>query len=101
MRKREEKRERKRLLKEQGHDIDEVEKDDSEEEDYEYDDYMPQIEYSTICNADFAPLICNDFVTEYLDKDHGVCQLDRAEAIDLTRNFCYWLYKNDLSCAFI
>ena len=72
MRKKEEKRERQRLLREQG--IQEEDKEDTEEEeDYEYDDYMPQVEYTTICNSDFAPLICNDFVTDYLDKDHGVC----------------------------
>jgi hypothetical protein len=92
MRKKEEFRERQRYLKEQGLPLEEEDKEESEE-DYEYDDYMPQIEYSTVCNADFAPLICNDFVTDYLDKDHGVCQIDRAEAIDLTRNFCFWLYK--------
>ena len=54
-----------------------------------------------MCNADFAPLICNDFVSEFLDKEHGACLIDRAEAIDLTRNFCYWVASNGLTCAYI
>ena len=29
---------------------------------------IPEIEYTTVCNADFAPLICNEFVTTFLDK---------------------------------
>lgn len=53
----------------------------------------PQIEYSTVCNADFAPLICNEFVTDFLDKEGRSNLLDRTEAIDLTRNFCYWVSK--------
>jgi hypothetical protein len=52
-----------------------------------------------VCNADFAPLICNEFVTEFLDKEHGACLLDRNDAIDLTRNFCYWVAINNLTCA--
>ena len=45
----------------------------AEEEEEEEDIYIPQAEYTAACNADFAPLICNDFVTEFLDKEHGAC----------------------------
>ena len=61
----------------------------------------PLIEYTTVCNADFLPVICNDFVSDYLDKNYRSRHLDRADAIDLTRNFCWWLSQNDLSCAVI
>lgn len=60
--------------------------------------YIPQVEYTAVCNCDYMPMVCNDFVTEFLDKEHGACQLDRAEAIDLTRNFNYWVASNDLTC---
>ena len=53
--------------------------------------YIPQAEYSSVCNADFLPMICNDFIQEFLDKEHGACQLSRLEAINLTRNFCHWI----------
>jgi hypothetical protein len=57
------------------------------------------IEYSTVNNGDFLPIICNDFVTDYLERQHGVCCLERADAIDLTRNFCHWVAINGLTCA--
>ena len=44
-----------------------------EEEDEEEDIYIPQAEYTAVCNADFAPLICNDFVSEFMEKEHGAC----------------------------
>ena len=67
----------------------------------EEDIYIPQAEYTAVCNADFAPLVCNEFVTEFLDKDHGACAIDRHDAIELTRNFCYWVATNGLTCAHI
>ncbi len=51
----------------------ELEKQEEVEEDEEEDIYIPQPEYTTVCNADFAPLICNEFVSEFLDKEHGAC----------------------------
>ena len=71
------------------------EADDEESEEI----FIPQAEYSSVCNADFLPMICNDFIQEFLDKDHGACQLSRLEAINLTRNFCHWIAENGLTCA--
>ena len=75
--------------------------DEDEEEDIYQEEYLPSTEFTTVANADFAPLVCNEFVSEYIEKDHGSCQLDRADAIDLTRNFCNWLSRHDLTCAVI
>ena len=61
--------------------------------------YVPQAEYSSVCNADFLPLVCNYFIQEFLDKEHGACELPRIEAINLTRNFCHWIADNGLTCA--
>ena len=72
---------------------------EKEEEEMEEDIFIPQAEYTAVCNADFAPLICNDFVTEFLDKEHGACQLERNDAVDLTRNFCFWIVEKGLTCA--
>lgn len=42
-------------------------------------------EYSSINNAEFAPEICNEFVTVYLDEDHNNRgNISRNEIIDLT-----------------
>ena len=72
--------------------------EEDEEGKREEEIYIPQVEYTAVCNCDYMPMVCNDFVTEFLDKEHGACQLDRAEAIDLTRNFNYWVASNDLTC---
>jgi hypothetical protein len=44
-------------------------------------------------------MICNDFITEFLDKEHGACQIDKGEAIDLVRNFNFWIAEHNLTCA--
>jgi hypothetical protein len=44
-------------------------------------------------------MICNEFIVEFLDKQHGACVLDKAEAIDLVRNFNFWISEHDLTCA--
>ena len=67
----------------------------------EEDIFIPQAEYTAVCNADFAPLICNDFVGEFMDKEHGACIIDRVDIIDLTRNFCAWIAHSGLTCAYI
>jgi hypothetical protein len=47
---------------------------DSEGEEAKVDEiYIPQAEYTAVCNADFLPMICNEFITEFLDKEHGAC----------------------------
>jgi len=70
------------------------------EEDKPQDEiFIPNSEYTAVCNCDFAPLVCNEFVSEFLYREHGACRLDRGDAIDLTRNFCNWIFVNKLTCA--
>jgi hypothetical protein len=78
--------------------LDREEVPDEDEFDY-LEEYIPITEFTTVCNADFAPLICNEFVSEFLDKNSEGCQIERSDAIDLTRNFCSWICKQDLTCA--
>lgn len=77
----------------------EKKKVDSEDGEEEEEIFIPQAEYSAVCNSDFLPMICNDFIQEFMDKDHGACQLTRTEAINLTRNFCHWIAHHGLTCA--
>lgn len=77
----------------------EKKKVDSEDGDEEEEIFIPQAEYSAVCNSDFLPMICNDFIQEFMDKDHGACQLTRTDAINLTRNFCHWIAHHGLTCA--
>jgi hypothetical protein len=53
-------------------------------------------EYSSYFNADSIPELCNEFVTEYLEKNEyfGInSEKDKNEVIELIQHFCYWLYK--------
>lgn len=69
---------------------------------------MPSTEYTTVCNTDFAPLICNEFVSSFLQQDgqgmglaNNEGKLERREAIDLTRHLCHWLSKEAMTCAVV
>ena len=69
---------------------------------------LPSTEYTTVCNTDFAPLICNEFVSSFLQQDgqgmglnNNEGKLERREAIDLTRHLCHWLSKEAMTCAVV
>jgi hypothetical protein len=99
---------KKQSPKKQKKEAEEKQEDESEEKKIEgseeasekqEDIYIPQAEYTAVCNADFLPMICNDFITEFLEKEHGACTLEKGEAIDLVRNFNFWIAENNLTCA--
>jgi hypothetical protein len=56
-------------------------------------------EYSELCNAEDAPDISNEFVTEFLDTDNLTFEIGKEDAIDYTQNFCQWLYDNNFTCS--
>jgi hypothetical protein len=56
-------------------------------------------EYSELFNAEDAPDISNEFVTEFLGPDSMIFDFSREEAIDITQNFCQWMYDNNYTCS--
>ena len=59
--------------------------------------FRPQrekFEYTEVNNGEFVPEICNEFVTVYYDEKQLMLKLNLQSAIDLTLNFCHWLYSN-------
>jgi hypothetical protein len=56
-------------------------------------------EYSESYNAEDAPDISNEYVTEFLETEAATFDLQKEEAIDLTQNFCQWLYDNNYTCS--
>ena len=50
------------------------------------------LEFTTVNNAEHAPEISNELVTIWMEDFD--CGLDRNRSIELTRNFCNWLYLN-------
>ena len=58
-----------------------------------FDEMRHDNDFSTINNAEFAPEICNEFVTIYLDEDlNNKGNVSRTEIIDLTQHLCHWLF---------
>jgi hypothetical protein len=57
---------------------------------------IPGTQYTVCTNAEDAPDISNEFITEYLE-DHDYFK--QEEAIELTQNFCQWLYDNNYTCS--
>lgn len=55
--------------------------------------------FTEVFNAEDAPDISNEFVTEFLDGDSNAFGFQKEEAIDLTQNFCQWLYDNNFTCS--
>jgi len=56
-------------------------------------------DYSEVFNPEDVPDISNEYVTEYLGTEHNLFDFGREEAIDLTQNFCQWLYDNNFTCS--
>jgi len=56
-------------------------------------------DYTEIFNAEDVPDISNEFITEFLDPDQNIFDINKEEAIDLTQNFCHWLYENNFTCS--
>lgn len=59
----------------------------------------PDAHFSEITNAEDAPDISNDFVTDYLETENEKYGFSKEDAIDLTQNFCQWLYDNNFTCS--
>lgn len=56
-------------------------------------------DYSSNYTAEDAPEISNEFITEYLEVDSFLLGFGREEAIELTMNFCQWMYDNNFTCS--
>lgn len=54
-------------------------------------------DYCATHNAEQLPDVSNDFIVNYMkDKKKHI---PNPEAMDLTQNFCHWLYINGYTCA--
>ena len=59
--------------------------------------FVVKKEYSSHNQADTAPDLCNEFVTEFLENNDyfGIAsEPDRYEIIELIQHFCSWLHLN-------
>lgn len=56
-------------------------------------------DFTEISNSEDVPDISNEFITEFLDADQNLFDFNKEDAIDLTQNFCHWLYENNFTCS--
>ena len=64
-------------------------KDDNEQE-----------EYTKRNSAEDVPDLSNEFINEFLEPEKTeVFGFSKDEAIDLTQNFCHWMYENNFTCS--
>ena len=54
-------------------------------------------EYCLVNNAEQAPEVSNEFVTLYLDEVKT--NFGKLDVIELTQNFCCWLFNNGYTCS--
>ena len=52
-------------------------------------------EFTELINAEDLPDLSNDFITEFLEQNQF--NIGKSDSIDLTQNFCNWLYDNNFS----
>lgn len=53
-------------------------------------------EYTVSYQAEDAPDVSNEFITEFLIEGEGsIFEYDKEEAIELTQNFCQWMYDSN------
>jgi len=56
------------------------------------------LEFTSVNNGEYAPEVCNEFISLYCEENTRG-GLSRAELIDLTQHFCWWLFNNKLTCS--
>ena len=52
------------------------------------------LDYSSVNTAEDAPEVSNEFLLEYLDIENEKFGFTKEESIELTQNFCQWMFDN-------
>ena len=63
----------------------------------QYKKYKMESEYTSCNCAEEIPDYCNDFINNFLESDINLFNFNKIESIDLTQNFCSWIYDNNFT----
>ena len=63
----------------------------------QYINYKIEPEYTSYNCAEEIPDFCNDFINDFLECDINLFNFNRIESINLTQNFCNWMYDNNFT----
>ena len=57
-------------------------------------------DYTERTSAEDVPDLSNEFINEFLEPEKtALFGFPKDEAIDLTQNFCHWMYENNFTCS--
>lgn len=56
-------------------------------------------EFTEVTCVEDVPELSNDFINDFLDPESNDFSFSKEEAIDLTQNFCQWMYENNFTCS--
>lgn len=59
----------------------------------------PEMEFTINNSAEDVPELSNDFINDFIEPEVNDFGFPKEEAIDLTQNFCYWMYENNFTCS--
>ena len=54
-------------------------------------------EYTSVNSAEDVPDLSNEFINDFLDTDKILFGFNKEDSIDLTQNFCHWMYENNFT----
>ena len=63
----------------------------------QYKKYKMESEYTSCNCAEEITDYCNDFINNFLESDINLFNFNKIESIDLTQNFCSWIYDNNFT----
>ena len=55
------------------------------------------VEYTSVNSAEDVPDLSNEFINEFLETDKKLFDFNKEDSIDLTQNFCHWMYENNFT----
>lgn len=57
-------------------------------------------DYTERTGAEDVPDLSNEFINDFLEPEKiDIFGFTKDEAIDLTQNFCHWMYENNFTCS--
>ena len=60
-------------------------------------DLNDDTEYTSENCAEDVPDLSNEFINDFLETDKNIFDFNKEDSIDLTQNFCHWMYENNFT----
>ena len=54
-------------------------------------------DYTMENNPEDVPDLSNEFINDFLETEQNLFDFNKEDSIDLTQNFCHWMYENNFT----